>query len=115
MTGDNVMVRRHHGYIERRCRACHYLTMHGKPMTEEIKSRIIVALERGDRLRQIIHGHPFEGGPRDPSLIIASPAKFYHQRKIDPDFAKIVDEYIPANTRIGQTFRYAKDCASRSL
>jgi hypothetical protein len=108
MKGSNVMVIRHRGRIERRCRACHYLTMHGKPMTEEIRIRIVAALERGERLRQILHGHPFGGGPRDRSLIITSPAKFYHQCEIDPDFAKIVDRYIPANTSIGQTLRYAK-------
>jgi hypothetical protein len=109
MKGNNVMVIRHRGRIERRCRACHYLTMHGKPMAEETRSRIIAALERGERLRQILHGHPFDGGLRDPTLIIASPAKFYHQCKIDSDFAKIVEKYIPANTGIGQTLRYAKD------
>jgi hypothetical protein len=109
MKGNNVRIVRNRGRIERRCRACHYRTMHGKPMTEETKAKIIAALKRGDRLRQFLHGQPFDGGPRDRSLIITSPAKFYHQREIDPDFAKIVDKYIPANTSIGQTLRYAKD------
>jgi CheY-like chemotaxis protein len=81
MKGNNVRIVRNRGRIERRCRACHYRTMHGKPMTEETKAMIIAALERGDRLRQFLHGHPFDGGRRDRSLIIASPAKFYHQRE----------------------------------
>jgi hypothetical protein len=109
MKGHNVLVIRHRGRKERRCRACHYLMMHGKPMTEETKAALIGAMERGETLAQFLHGRPAGGGPVDRSLVITAPAKFYHQRKIDPDFARVVDNYLPANNAIGQTLRHAKD------
>lgn len=112
MKGRNIMIVRHRDRSrndERRCRACAYKAAIGKPMTAEIRDRLIAALERGDRPRQFCHGHPFEGGPRDPSLIITKVAKFMHQRTIDPEFARICDKYIPASCSVAQTLRHAKD------
>jgi hypothetical protein len=112
MKGHNVMIILHRDgsrNSERRCRACHTKAALGRPMTEETKAKIIAALERGERLRQFLHGIPFDGGPQDHSLVITSVAKFMHQREIDPDFAKIVNKYIPAGNAIAQTLRFNKD------
>jgi hypothetical protein len=78
-------------------------------MTEETRARIIAALERGERPRQFTHGIPFGGGPRDHSLALTTPAKFYHQRTIDPEFARVCDKYIPASCSVAQALHHAKD------
>lgn len=112
MKGHNLMIVRHRDGSrrdERRCLACANKATTGRPMTEEARARIFAAFERGDRPRQFIHGLPFEGGPRDHSLVITSIAKFTHQRKIDPELARVCEKYIPANCSVGQALRYAKD------
>lgn len=112
MRGHNLMIVRHldgSRRDERRCRACQTKNSIGRPMTEEMRVTLIAAMERGVPPSQFVHGRPSGGGPVDRSLVITTPSKFYHQRKIDPDFDRVCDKYIPANGSIGQTLRYAKD------
>jgi hypothetical protein len=107
MEGHNILKDK---FGNRRCRACQNAA-HGKPMTSETKNRLKAALERGATLGEILHGKPTGGGPKDLSLIITNPDKFYHERKIDPDFASFVDEHIAYSNSIGQTARHARDGA----
>jgi hypothetical protein len=105
MEGHNILKDK---FGNRRCRACQNAA-HGKPMTPDVKDRLKKALEGGASLGEILHGKPTGGGPTDLSLIIANPDKFYHERKIDPDFAAFVDKYIAFSNSVGQTLRHHRD------
>jgi hypothetical protein len=105
MKGHNLMI----DPGRRRCRACFMARMHGKPMTAETMERLKNAIKAGTPLAEILHGKPLGGGPNDRSLAITSAAKFYHQRKIDPDFASFVDQYIVISNSVGQIARRARD------
>jgi len=105
MEGHNILKDK---FGNRRCRSCQNAA-HGKPMTPDVKDRLKKAMELGASLGEILHGKPTGGGPTDLSLIITNPDKFYHERKIDPDFAAFVDKHIASSNSIGQTLRHNRD------
>jgi hypothetical protein len=109
MKAHNLMLDTNAGRPRRRCRACFMARMHGKPMTTETMERLKKAINDGTPLAEILHGNPLGGGPKDRSLAITTAAKFNHQREIDPDFARFVNEHIVDNNSIGQIARRARD------
>jgi hypothetical protein len=94
MKGHNLMLDINDGRPRRRCRACFTARLHGKPMTAEMMERLKTALRGGASLGEILWGRPMGGGPKDRSLAITTPGKFYHQRRVDPDFDAFVEEHI---------------------
>jgi hypothetical protein len=101
MKGHNLMI----DPGRRRCRACFMARMHGKPMTAETMDRLKNAIKDGTPLAEFLHGKPLGGGRKDRSLVITTPAKFYHQREIDPEFASLVDKHITTSNVVGQLAR----------
>ncbi len=105
MTKDNVLI---DGVGHRRCKACRYTSMAGKPMTAEMVDQIKEAIINGASFGQICHGAPIGGGPVDRSLVITSAAKFQRQRKLDPDFDALVNKHFASSNIIGQIARHVR-------
>jgi hypothetical protein len=106
MTKANVLVDKDGG---RRCRACCYIAMAGKPLTPEIVERIKEAILGGASFGQICQGKPVGGGPTDRSLYIVTAAKLRRQRKIDPEFDAFVNKHFASSNSIGQILRHNRD------
>lgn len=104
MTKANVLI---DGVGHRRCRACRYISMAGKPMPPEKIEEIKAAIVDGATFNEICHGKSV-GGKRDASIILTTAAKFQRQRKLDPDFDAFVNKHFEGNNFVGQLFRYIK-------
>ncbi|MCK1562434.1 hypothetical protein IVB08_00210 [Bradyrhizobium sp. 173] len=106
MTKANVLI---DGVGHRRCRACRYISMAGKPMPADKVEQIKAAIVDGATFNQVCWGHPAGGGKRDPSLILTTAAKFQRQRRVDPDFDAFVTKHFEVSCFIGQSLRYNRD------
>jgi hypothetical protein len=106
MTKDNVLI---DGVGHRRCRACRYISMAGKPMPAEKVEKIKEAVANGASFNEICHGKPLGGGEVDRSLILTTAAKFQRQRRLVPEFDTFVSKHFEANGFIGQLIRYNRD------
>jgi hypothetical protein len=107
MVGSNVRIDPSTG--RRACLACRNIARDNPPpITPAVLTKIRQPLEAGASQSQICFGHPVGGGKTDKSLILTTTHKFYQQRRLDPEFDKLVDLHIADSRVTGQTVRWCR-------
>jgi hypothetical protein len=107
MTGDNVRIDPSRG--RRACLACRRLARDNPPLiVPEVMTKIKQALEAGASIAQICYGRPVGGGPANKSAMLANSQKFYHHRRVDPEFNRFVLAHVADSMSVGQQIRWRR-------
>jgi hypothetical protein len=107
MTESNIYIDGSHG--RRRCLACRNIARANPPLIDPIiLAKIKQAFEAGGSIAQICIGRPIGGGAINKRTTLTNTQKFYHQRRVDPEFDRFVLSHIADSCSVGQQVRWRR-------